>query len=158
MGAHPSSAVLNGATLDKRPRIPKGTLPAWAWSWLRTLLVPGSVGEGEQEGGPQDSEAPCCGGREGGGWASRNLWSGLALAVASACRSSAGEGRWRLSYGGGSRYPERMRGLAWATQRGSRQARAVEKGASGDPCSGEVGVSVVGVGRVLWVTPGLGVT
>lgn len=75
---------------------------------------------------------PCYG--DGGARASGNLWSGLTLAVASDCRSSAGEGRWRLvSYGGGSRCPETMMGWVWATQRGNRQARGPGEGGVGRP-------------------------
>lgn len=124
-----------------------------AWSWLRTPLVPVLWVKGAEQV-PTGQRAPPLWGR--GCWASRNLWSGFTLAVASDCRLSAGEEPWRLSLTEEEAGAQRGRG-AGPGPHGEATATpgALEKGASGEvEVPGEVGVSVVGVGRVLWVPLG----
>lgn len=153
LGAPPSSAALDRAASGKWPRKPEGAVPARAWSWLRTPLVPVLWVKGAEQV-PRGQRGPPLWG--GGCWASRNLWSGLALAVASDCRLSAGEGRWRLSLTEEEAGAQRGRG-AGPGPHGEATATpgALEKGVSGEvEVPGEVGVSVVGVGRVLWVPLG----
>lgn len=95
-GAHPSPALLRWATSGQWPRVPTGTPPTRAQSWLRTLPRSGSLGVGERDRASQDNEAPATGTEGPGllgtcGQASPWLWR---LTVAR--QQGRGAGDWSL--------------------------------------------------------------